>query len=110
MEEFGQVCPKEKMAKRNLQRSPSSVPKQKERCQKRFKRSPFESMQKKKSKKKGSQIKFKRNPIKSAPKKKKGKKKFQNSPSNLPKQEKKVPPKKGSHPISPPIFCPDPQF
>jgi hypothetical protein len=66
MEEFGQVCPKEKNGKKKPSKKSSSVPKQKERCQKRLKRSPFESM----PKKKGGQIKFKRNPIESAPKKK----------------------------------------
>ncbi len=35
MEEFGQVCPKEKNGKKKPSKKSSSVPKQKERCQKK---------------------------------------------------------------------------
>jgi hypothetical protein len=65
---------------------------------------------KKRVKKKGGQIKFKRNPIESAPPKKRKKKGSKTIPQVCPNKKRKCPKKKVTHLISPPIFCPDPQF
>jgi hypothetical protein len=50
-----------KWQKETFKEVPQVCPNKKKGAKERFKRSPFESMQKEKSKKKGSQIKFKRN-------------------------------------------------
>jgi hypothetical protein len=110
MEEFGEVCPKEKNGKKKpskvFKEVPQVCPNKKKGARKGLKEVPFSPCKKKKVKKKGGQIKFKRNPIESPPKKKVPKQSLKFAQT----RKESAPRKKGSHPISPPIFCPDPQF